>query len=162
MSVVVGCGTKFYGSLEKLGDGSYITTKWITLFYIPILPVGSCRVIKRNSAIYNAGYVITESTEFSILEFLRLNLLQVISVYAAIFIICAWAAMFISVAAHVDIDNNMVLQIVMISTLILSPGISFVYARKANRNPVGWALAGFFLPVIPIILVTVVPSRNKK
>jgi hypothetical protein len=39
-----GFGTKYYGKREKAGDGSYITTMWITALYIPVLPVGSYRV----------------------------------------------------------------------------------------------------------------------
>jgi hypothetical protein len=39
-----GCGTRYYGKRDKLQDGSYITTEWITLFFIPIIPLRSFRV----------------------------------------------------------------------------------------------------------------------
>ena len=42
---VNGFGTKFYGKREQAADGSYITTKWVTALYVPIVPLGSYRVL---------------------------------------------------------------------------------------------------------------------
>lgn len=39
-----GFGTKFYGKRDQAADGSYVTTKWVTALYIPVIPVGSYRV----------------------------------------------------------------------------------------------------------------------
>jgi hypothetical protein len=39
-----GCGTRYYGKQDKRQDGSYITTEWITFFFIPLIPLRSLRV----------------------------------------------------------------------------------------------------------------------
>jgi hypothetical protein len=42
-----GIGTRIYGKREvNTVDGSYIVTKWFTVLYFPIIPLGSYRVIK--------------------------------------------------------------------------------------------------------------------
>ena len=161
MSSVVGCGTNFYGSWEKREDDSYVTTEWITIFYVPVFPLKSYRVIKNNSTITDSGYVISSSAQYNIVEYVSLDVLQVLSVYVAIFVLVAWAAMFISVAAKINIDDSLTLQVMLTAALVLSPTVSFVFAKKANRNPFGWAIGGFLFPLLPIILTTVVPSKTK-
>jgi hypothetical protein len=42
---VNGFGTRYYGRREEALDGSYVTTVWITVLYIPILPLRSYRVL---------------------------------------------------------------------------------------------------------------------
>jgi hypothetical protein len=39
-----GCGTSFYGKRYPAQDGSYVTTKWVTGLWVPLLPLGSYRV----------------------------------------------------------------------------------------------------------------------
>jgi hypothetical protein len=58
---VNGIGTKYYGKAERWPDGSYITTKWIVLFFVPILPLGSFRV-KRISGdgFFRGEYLVEE------------------------------------------------------------------------------------------------------
>jgi hypothetical protein len=40
-----GFGTTYYGHRDPAEDGSYVTTLWITALYVPILPLGSHRVL---------------------------------------------------------------------------------------------------------------------
>jgi hypothetical protein len=40
-----GCGTTFYGSADPHPDGSYVVTTWVVLAYIPLIPLGSMRVL---------------------------------------------------------------------------------------------------------------------
>jgi hypothetical protein len=42
---VLGIGTKYYGKGDFLSNGSFVTTKWLILFYLPMLPLGSFRLI---------------------------------------------------------------------------------------------------------------------
>ena len=44
-----GIGTKHQG-LRWLPDGSYITTKWFVFFYVPLIPLGSIRVLESSAA----------------------------------------------------------------------------------------------------------------
>jgi hypothetical protein len=39
-----GCGTSYYGKRYPAEDGSYVTTSWVTGFWVPLLPLGSYRV----------------------------------------------------------------------------------------------------------------------
>jgi len=46
-----GFGTAYYGKRDRAEDGSYITTQWVTALWVPIVPLGSYRVLpigKRN------------------------------------------------------------------------------------------------------------------
>jgi hypothetical protein len=40
-----GFGTTYYGN-RFLPDGTYITTKWVVVLFVPIIPVGSFRVVQ--------------------------------------------------------------------------------------------------------------------
>ena len=45
MSTTWGTGTMFYGETDfNPRDGSYITTKWLTLMYLPIIPLCTYRI----------------------------------------------------------------------------------------------------------------------
>lgn len=51
-----GIGTTIYGKREiNPEDGSYLVTKWFTLLYFPIIPLGSYRVIKEKQNFF-AGH----------------------------------------------------------------------------------------------------------
>lgn len=39
-----GIGTKYYGKRDVEPDNSFITTEWIVIVYLPIIPIGSFRV----------------------------------------------------------------------------------------------------------------------
>ena len=45
-----GIGTRLYGAIDSGPDGSYITTEWVIVLYIPIVPLNSYRVIKEDAA----------------------------------------------------------------------------------------------------------------
>lgn len=40
-----GCGTTFYGKRDIGPDGSYVCTEWITLVWVPLIPLRSFRVL---------------------------------------------------------------------------------------------------------------------
>jgi hypothetical protein len=40
-----GFGTTFYGHKDAGEDGSYVTTEWFVIMYLPIIPVRSLRVL---------------------------------------------------------------------------------------------------------------------
>lgn len=47
--MVNGCGNKYLGQDDFESDGSYITTEWTCLLWIPIYPVASYRVYKKDT-----------------------------------------------------------------------------------------------------------------
>ena len=70
-----GIGTRIYGKREvNPADESYIATKWFTLLFFPIIPLGSYRVIKAKQTGRYPSYQMTE---------VRLNVKQVIVTYLA-------------------------------------------------------------------------------
>jgi len=43
-STLNGTGTKYYGKREVDIGGTYVTTKWLVIFWVPVLPLSSWRV----------------------------------------------------------------------------------------------------------------------
>lgn len=72
-----GFGTTFCGRSHVLGDGSYVTTKWVVLAGVPVLPLSCWRHLKcrdEDSAVYAGdGGVIQTSESFYILDRLPLR-----------------------------------------------------------------------------------------
>ena len=87
-----GIGTIFYGCSDLRDDGSYIATKWFVIFFIPIFPLGSFRVLLMDSK-FNLFPPGVSKTYHSIR--VPLNKKQVILVYgyyaffALIGVLCA-------------------------------------------------------------------------
>ena len=40
-----GCGTRYYGKRDEGPDGSFVVTEWITLVWVPLIPIRSLRVL---------------------------------------------------------------------------------------------------------------------
>jgi hypothetical protein len=51
-----GIGTKYLGSRAEGSDGSYITTEWVVLFHLPLVPIGSFRVRFLSSGFIHSKY----------------------------------------------------------------------------------------------------------
>lgn len=77
MSNFLGTGTIFYGKKNIGRDGSYITTKWLTILYLPVYPLGSYRLWPNDQSfsydINRKGIKLT------------LNLIQVTQGYSCLF-----------------------------------------------------------------------------
>jgi hypothetical protein len=89
-SVYAGCGTVFYGASKRRTDGSFITTQWFTILYIPVVPIQSYRVTRLASATKNYGASITTTVNYAILEKFKLDLRQVLIVFLYLlgYIVC--------------------------------------------------------------------------
>lgn len=63
-----GIGTRFMGSRDPRGDGSYVSTVWFCIFYIPLIPFESYRVRQgETSTLWIPGLFSHTSTSYSIL-----------------------------------------------------------------------------------------------
>jgi hypothetical protein len=72
-----GFGTMFYGSCDRTDDGSFTTTKWATVLYVPLFPLGSYRVRPADGKGFSLiGFGSSYPTEK-----VELNLRQIASVY---------------------------------------------------------------------------------
>ncbi len=73
-----GIGTTFYGQRGFRADGSYITTEWIVLCYIPVVPMRSLRVLAKGSESLGALY---HKQNYAVLEERQLSWKQVLCTY---------------------------------------------------------------------------------
>jgi hypothetical protein len=76
-----GIGTTFYGKREVGPDGSYVATKWFIFLLLPIIPIGSYRVLPNVPKIN----FLTQITSYSRFEKVPLNKKQVIYTYLLIY-----------------------------------------------------------------------------
>lgn len=75
-----GVGWTYYGQREFGADGSFITTEWFIVFYIPIFPLRSYRAISHGrDSIVGPFY---QRERYSLSNPMRPNLKQVVSTYA--------------------------------------------------------------------------------
>lgn len=52
MSSINGFGTRFYGECDYQSDGSYTSTYWIILAFIPVIPLYSARILHKEGTRY--------------------------------------------------------------------------------------------------------------
>jgi len=58
-----GIGTRYYGRRDQEADGSYITTEWITLLYLPLIPFRSFRVLPMGEG---KNYILHRSQRYQV------------------------------------------------------------------------------------------------
>jgi len=74
-----GFGTTIYGKREFEADGSFVTTKWIVLAWIPIFPLRSLRIVPIGEP--STNFVLWSSGNYRTVEEFRPNLRQVVFTY---------------------------------------------------------------------------------
>jgi hypothetical protein len=74
-----GIGTANYGKRDFRPDGSFLTTEWFVLVFVPIFPLKSRRILPTGK---DKFYGIFYSSEYLILEKTPLSGRQVLSVYS--------------------------------------------------------------------------------
>lgn len=90
-----GFGTRYLGQRDFRQDGSYVTTNFFCLLYMPVIPIHSVRVIpdaKNMSIPFHTNY-------YTILEKRRPHLGQVLSIYA-----CAAAVIGMTIWFFSEVD----------------------------------------------------------
>lgn len=76
-----GFGTGIYGKRDFSPDGSFVTTQWIILFWLPIIPIKSMRVLPLGPGA-NAGFLgFGWSIEYAVYSEARPNTKQVFCIY---------------------------------------------------------------------------------
>ena len=78
-STLNGTGTKYYGKRNVDIGGTYVTTKWVTIFWLPIFPLSSWRVFPlTDEQLAIANHRVEQVFEATAVP---LNWLQVLNVY---------------------------------------------------------------------------------
>jgi hypothetical protein len=88
-----GFGTAYCGQCEFRSDDSFVTTEWITVFYVPAIPLRSFRLIRAKDRDVNV--VIYRSESYDVLETLPVCWAQVLRVYLFLFGAVAWWALLV-------------------------------------------------------------------
>ncbi len=96
-----GFGTGYYGKSDAGKDGSYVTTNWFVFAGVPLIPLGSYRVVRNpnqdlNLVVYSSEGYLTQKTS--------LNLRQVIEMYLFILFCAAWWAGLITLAIKLPLN----------------------------------------------------------
>jgi hypothetical protein len=73
-----GIGTMVYGERDYWPDGSFVTTEWFVVAYVPIAPI----ISKRISYTRNSDYAAYDPGGYFVYETLPLDRKQVLSVYS--------------------------------------------------------------------------------
>jgi hypothetical protein len=74
-----GTGTTFYGECDWRPDGSFRTTKWFVIVYLPLIPLKSYRLARNPERDVQA--VVFSSTGYVVVEALPLDFAQVLRTY---------------------------------------------------------------------------------
>jgi len=77
MSTWNGLGSKFYGSKDQNFDGSFVTTEWFVLLYLPVIPLKTVRVSFAGTT--NSWRKTTD--RYQIIQKLSLDWQQIFSTY---------------------------------------------------------------------------------
>jgi hypothetical protein len=81
-----GTGTALYGRRDYLLDRSFVTTEWVTIGYVPIIPL----ISKRISYTRLDPFHSYDGSGHYIVETMPLNVKQVVSVYGWVASLLAW------------------------------------------------------------------------
>jgi len=92
-----GVGTTFYGKRDFRADGSYVTTEWVVLLWLPLIPLRSFRVSYQGSGPTTG---LGTNAEYRVFARTLPNWKQVISVYALILLSIAWLWFLFRIARH--------------------------------------------------------------
>lgn len=91
-----GFGTKHYGQRDFRKDGSYVTTEWVVVAHIPIVPISSVRILApyRNED----ELQLPIEKQYLVCDRTKPNLKQVAFVYAYMLIVIVWVVLVMRIA----------------------------------------------------------------
>ena len=130
MSSINGFGTTFYGECDYQPDGSFVTTYWIILAFLPIIPLYSARIFYSESGLFNTQYQY---------EKLPVNWQQVVRIWA---FVIGTAAGFIgclhiisSVLASDDHRSATILLVYLTAAALLPHFLRYQAKKQVNFLP---------------------------
>jgi len=88
-----GLGFRFFGKRDLRPDGSYVTTKFFCLFYLPMIPIGTMRIIPVGSKV---GLPFGR-TQYKLIGKQPLHWLQILSVYLVAFLFVVYGMLLFKV-----------------------------------------------------------------
>ncbi|MGA9069464.1 MAG: hypothetical protein WB424_04355 [Terracidiphilus sp.] len=82
-SIMQGLGFRYYGHRDLKADGSYITTKFFCVLYLPVVPIATFRVIAVRQDSWLPYHTIRNTILYKLVSKDSLNLKQIFLVYMA-------------------------------------------------------------------------------
>jgi hypothetical protein len=127
---IQGIGTAFVGKRDFDPDGSYVTTKWFVILYVPIFPIESLRIEMDESHGRVRGTIMSMTTTYEIQARAKLNWIQVCCVYGFVYGTVAWyyALEWISATRWKVIPNW--LGVILMVVPFFVPFLLRAYARR--------------------------------
>ncbi len=130
--LVQGFGTAYVGQRDFARDGSYLTTEWIVLFLVPVLPLRTLRV----SSLGRTGSVFYQKEDFVIHKRMPPQVRQVLCVYA--FTVCYVAYLFAALwvcVAYTEFDGRAWLGFIGFVAVVVAPlVVPFSLRRRAQKR----------------------------
>lgn len=116
-----GIGTSIYGKRDFRPDGSFLTTKWLIAYFVPIVPIKSVRVSK-----IRGGYLIHQGC--------RPNIRQVLCVY--LFVLTLTLTLSLALIAATEVHSNIPLGLSYAAVLCvcLAPWLLRKAARAKDKG----------------------------
>jgi hypothetical protein len=137
-----GTGTRIYGKRDFLSDGSFVTTNWVTFFWVPLFPLSSLRVRPRSDISvpdhFLASVLLAFSTGLVAVKFSERYTIQSKShpVPLQVFYVYGFVLAFISawwnLAKNTDYLNAGILCVVLATPFIMR---SIARSRATESSP---------------------------
>jgi hypothetical protein len=89
-SSIQGFGTAFVGQRDFWPDGSYVTTEWIVVLFLPLIPLRSVRVKASPMRVRTLYVAASTHRDYVICDERRPHLKQVACVYGFAIFYAAW------------------------------------------------------------------------
>lgn len=97
---IYGVGTRFYGHTEEWSDCSYVTTLWICIFYIPLIPLTSHRILLLYSDSFSFPPFIWSSSQKYLSAKVPLHKSQIAGVYFVVAVVLSFISLMLLAISH--------------------------------------------------------------
>ena len=127
-----GVGTMFYGKRDFLDDGTYLTTEWVTFFYIPIVPLKTLRVYYEGPTEPRFPLFITTAGRYQVLAKCRPHLKQVLFTYGFVLFVIMWEMSLIDRVIQIA-SASIALSACFLGALVPIP-LPWVFRKLARKQ----------------------------
>ena len=138
--MVQGFGTTFYGQCDYWTDESYLTTEWIVIAAIPLIPMRTLRV----NPDVNFSQKVKDSAEstpfhhkttYVLQDRGKLNLRQVLRTYALAFLLAAWLVTGVWLLLHLHFATlPTYIMALFLASFIVPGSVPILLRRRAKKR----------------------------
>ena len=129
-----GFGTTFYGQRDFREDGSYITTEWVVIMMIPIIPLRSLRVRYKGPAERRFPIGLGSADSYVVYEKTFPNLKQVLCVYTYTAFLIGWMTTVACCYGYFFQSMDMTLSVILIFVSFTLPALMPIALRACLKN----------------------------